>query len=276
MRTHVDWVTFTMPMIYGIDTQDAYANAIKRGFHDMFGEQLTADAFGGKWMKNEHGRAPYIDGWKLEGKGITLFASPTLSHCCVECSGEGCEALIVLDLLTMVLDSAKQRITRIDVACDIETDVMPLAFVSETNHVRMRTSGHYVSATGETCYVGSQKSERFARVYRYNSPHPRSNLLRVEHVFRKDYAKKVVQLYLKNGSNAISTSAGIAFGWSHAVWKPKEDIGETISIVNDNHKGNNSVFWLVNQVAPAFKRLVSEGVIKDQEQFFIRYFYSEQ
>lgn len=272
MRNHIDWLTFTMPMVYGLDTPDAYAKAIASGFLDMFGEEIRANVFGGEWRRLERGRAPYSDAWQLADKGLSLFASPTLSHCCVEISGAGCELLIKETNMDMVLQHCRERITRIDIASDITCDVHPIDFVGNTTHERMRTSGHYISETGETCYVGSQKSERFARVYRYNSPHPRSELLRVEHVFRRDAAKAVANAYVASGVDAVALSAGVAFGWSSPVWDAQGDAPPNISVVTATHKGNNTVFWLVDTVAPCFQRLVRDGVIKDAEGFIRRYF----
>jgi len=265
-----------MPMIYGIDTPNAYAEAIARGFLDMFGETIRANVFGGDWGKNEHGRAPYTDSWKLGGHGISLFASPSLSHCCIEISGEGCELLISTGNMEAVLEKCAARVTRIDIACDIETTTIPSAFVAVTSHERMRTSGHYVSETGETCYVGSQKSDRFCRVYRYNPPHPRCHLLRIEYVFRRDYAKVVAKRCVEEGTDAVSRAAQLSFGFTHPMVQGDGDKHADISIVSDSHKGNNTVFWLVDTVAPCFKRLVKEGVIKDPEQFIMRYFINEE
>ena len=271
MRTHVDWLTFTMSMVYVDEHQEAYADAIRYGFEDMFGVKLLADAFGGNWEKNERSRAPYTDAWKLAGGEITLFASPNLTHCCVEISGKGCETLISKDLLYKVLQSAHSRVTRIDVACDIETTVSPSEFVKEVNHERMRTSGQVISDTGETCYVGSQKSERYARVYRYNAPHPRAHLLRVEHVFRKDYAKKVAEAVINSDIQQVAKSSGDAFGWCHQVWDVAECDGADISIVKERGNSGGTIFWLVHSVAPAFKRLVQTGAISNPEEFVRRY-----
>jgi len=275
MRSHVDWVTFTMPMIYGIDTPTAYADAIARGFLDMFGEEIRRDVFGGNWSKNDHGRAPYTDSWQVENAGLALFASPTLSHCCVEISGQGCERILSLDRMDTVLQAASSRITRIDIACDVETDVDPPTFVAVKSHERMRTSGHYISETGETCYVGSQKSDRFCRVYRYNAPHPRSHLLRIEYVFRREQAKAIALACVESGTDSVAKTAELAFGFAHHLAEENRSAPATITVVSDNHKGNNTIFWLVDTVAPCFQRLCHEGVIKDPEQFITRYFLIE-
>lgn len=276
MRTHIDWLTFTMPMIYWGETIDAYANAIANGFVDMFGEKLRANAFGGNWEKNERSRAPYTDAWTLRSNSITLFASPNLTHCCVEISGQGCELLLDKRLLGDVLDKAKDRTTRIDIACDIETKVTPLEFVAQVSHERMRTSGHVLSDTGETCYVGSQKSERYARVYRYNPPHPRSHLLRVEHVFRKDNAKKVAEQLSANPVEAVAVSAGRAMGWAHEVWEPSVSDYIDISVTKERGNSGNTVFWMVHSVAPAFKRLCEIGAIPDAQAFLQTYFIDSE
>ncbi len=275
MRSHIDWLTFTMSMVYVDERTDAYADAIAYGFEDMFGKELLADAFGGTWEKNERSRAPYTDSWKLADNGITLFASPNLTHCCVEISGSGCERLIQTSLLDKIILCCQDRVTRIDIACDIETQISPVEFVKEVNHERMRTSGHVRSDTGETCYVGSQKSERYARVYRYNAPHPRAHLLRVEHVFRKEYAKKVAAECAVSGIEAVGMAAGLAFGWAHGEWRPAVVDSPDISITRERGNTGNTVYWLVNSVAPAFKRLCENGGIKDPEEFLQRYFLTD-
>lgn len=271
MRSHIDWLTFTMSMQYSEGEGDEYARAIERAFNDTFDAKTVVLAFGGRWEAQERSRAPYKDAWTLGGDGITLFASPTLVHCCVEISGSGCERLIGLDALQAVLSAVADRVTRIDIACDIETDVRPSAFVAEVSHERMRASGNQISETGETAYVGSQKSDRYARVYRYNAPHPRAHLLRCEHVFRRDYAKTVAQAVLGNSVEGVANAAGKAFGWAHPVWQPSVNDAPTIALVSESRKAGASIFWLTHSVAPAFKRLVREGAIKDPEAFFKTY-----
>jgi len=275
MRTHIDWLTFTMSMSYADQSDEAYANAIEYGFTDMFGVELMASAFGGNWEKNERSRAPYMDSWKLADNAITLFASPNLTHCCVEISGQGCEKLIQASLLDDVLCCCADRVTRIDIAHDIETQVLPSEFVSQVKHERMRTSGHVISDTGETCYVGSQKSERYARVYRYNEPHPRSHLLRIEHVFRKEYAKKVASEITGATLESVTTAAGNAFGWAHPIWDVSAVRGADISVVREQNGSGKTVYWLINSAAAAFKRLCADGTISRPEEFLDRYFRPE-
>ena len=255
--------------------EEAYHNALADAFEDMFGSALVSEAFAGTWQKRERSRAPYTDAWEIEGAGITFFASPSLNHCCCEISGAGCERLIALEALSRVLERAQERVTRVDIACDIETPVTPSQFVADLSHKRMRASGYQISETGETQYVGSQKSDRYARVYRYNPPHPRSHLLRIEHVFRREYAKVVAAACLTGSVQDIAASAGKAFGWASPIWDVVGAAHVDISVHGGDKSGNATLFWLVNSCAPAFKKLVKKGVLDDPEGFLARHFLSE-
>jgi len=272
MRTHVDWITFTMPMLYSDVGASAYSQAVEDAFTSTFDPETLKTAFGGGWHESEKSRAPYIDSWRDNLGGITLFASPNLTHCCVEISGAGCERLISGECLGEIITAIQARVTRIDVACDIETSVTPTAFAAITSHERMRASGYQKSETGETYYVGSQKSDRYARVYRYNPPHPRSDLLRVEHVFRREYAKVVSQRIVENGIHSVSRACGDAFGWSHPAWQPQDGTDSDISTNYTERKMGKTLWWIIKACAPAFKRLVNEGTIQDPDKFVQRYF----
>jgi len=282
MRSHIDWLTFTIAPRYGtfntegMDINDEYAEAINQGWIATFDADTLAMAFGGDWQKQEKSRAPYTDAWAQKGKGITLYAGISLNHFCVEISGQGCEILIQKGLMERVVLQTQRRITRIDIACDIETVISPSEFVEQVKHKRMRSSGYQKSASGETCYVGSRTSDRFARVYRYNEPHPRAHLLRVEHVFHKEYAKRVAYEILAAGIDTVATAAGEAFGWSHDVWNPNIGGVANLSIVSAERNAGKTVFWLVHSVAPAFKRLCEDGTILDPQAFIERFFLSPE
>jgi len=272
MRSHVDWLTFTLPMWFSTRTDDTYSGAIEFAFVSTFEAATLAKAFGGSWERQERSRAPYTNAWTMPDAGITLFASQSLNHCCVEISGSGCERLIALGEMENVMRSTVERITRIDIATDIETDVTPMQFTAELEHKRMRSHGTQISSTGETVYIGSQKSDRYARVYRYAKPHPRAHLLRVEAVFRKQNAKTVVGRLLDTGINAVAKAAGDAFGFNHVVWRPYDGQDADISIVSPSRTAGNTVHWLITAAAPAFKRLVESGDIRDAEAFIREYF----
>lgn len=274
MRTHIDWLTFTIPMVYQSEEEDDYENAIQAGLLYLFPSNLVADVFGGAWTHEKRSRAPYKDTWMDAEAGISVYASPNLSHAAVEISGAGCERIIKGAGFSDLLLGCHERTTRIDIATDIETSTLPSEFVFFTSHERMRASGFQKSETGETHYVGSKKSDRYARVYRYFPPHPRSNLLRVEHVFRRDYAKAVAKSLLGAEIERVAAAAGEAFGWSHVDWQPSAAEEVDISIVATERRQGSTVRWLLTSCAPAFKRLVADGTIRDAEEFLREYFLS--
>jgi len=259
----------------GAPASEVYADGIQGAYETTFARSTIETVFGGVWVENERSRAPYTDAWTLKDKGITLYASQTLNHCTVEISGQGCERLLAIGAMADVLKAIHDRTTRIDIACDIETETEPEDFVSETSHERMRSSGTQKSESGTTCYIGSRTSDRYARVYRYRKPHPRHKLLRVEHVFRKEYAKAVALQLMSSDESSVAAACGMAFGWAHRDWQVVLDKLEPITIVAPERNMGKTVFWMVDTVAPCFRKLVREGVIKEPEEFIKRYFMPE-
>lgn len=272
MRSHIDWLSFTFSPVYDSDPEDGYARAIQAGLLDMFTDDLVQAVFAGAWRTAQRSRAPYTDTWEDVESGISLYASPNLNHATIEISGAGCERLIEMGAIETVLEKCAQRITRIDIACDIETKTMPMDFVAKRDHERMRSNGMMNSDTGETCYIGSKQSERFARVYRYFPPHPRAHLLRVEMVFRREHAKKIATSIVANSIRDVVSSAGEAFGWSHEDWVVSSDHEVDLSITSPERNAGKTVSWLVRSVAPAIQRLIADGTIRDPQAFFEAYF----
>jgi len=254
---------------------DVYADGLQGAYETTFARSTIETVFGGVWERQEHSRAPYSDAWHLRDGGITLYASQTLNHCTVEISGQGCERLLALGAMADILKAVHERTTRIDVACDIETETEPEEFVKEKTHERMRASGIQTSESGTTCYLGSKSSDRFARIYRYRKPHPRAALLRAEFVFRRDYSKVVARACLEQSLHSVAASAGVAFGLCHPDWKPDNQSSVDISVVSSERNMGKTVFWMVDTVAPCFKKLVREGIIKDREEFIKQYFLSD-
>jgi len=273
MRNHIDWLTFTGNPVY--TAGDDLPRAILNGVYTLLGGKLMDALLTGEGKQRERSRAPYTYAWEWKKGSVVIFASPTLSHFTVEISGQGCESLIRSGAMEKVIAAVADRVTRIDIASDIETGVKPQEFVEKTKHKRMRASGYQKSETGETCYVGSQKSDRYARVYRYNAPHPRNHLLRIEHVFRREAAKLVSRAVRDKGTSVVAASAGDVFGWDHPTWQLGGDVGIDLSPVKAERNGGKTVTWLLTAVAPAFKRLVADGTIQNPQEFLSAYFLEQ-
>lgn len=205
------------------------------------------------------GRTPYASSFRSEG--VTLFvAGPDGSL--VEISGKGCAALSPKSILALIA-TLQETITRIDLALDLETTVDPKSFAEHTDGSPFAVSGHRASQHGVTYYVGSQKSDRYARVYRYFPPHPRHKLLRIEYVFRRHNARIVVEQILKHGLQATIESAGGLFCWSHPAYTL--DWREPIPAYKREKRSGSTVYWFYAQVVPAIKRLILTGVLTETD-----------
>jgi len=220
---------------------------------------LVADGLlRGKDFEPTKGRAPYSMGFARSDHGLYIYAHPNLSHVLFEFTGQGCDSLKSDDNPLGILEALADRLTRIDIACDMLTEVRPTEFVSKRDAGRFKTHSEFVSDTGETCYVGSRSSARYARVYRYNAPHERSHLLRVEHVCKGKDAGLTAKAILANGIARTTVALGAAYGWSHSAWQTENVTAAELSTWRPERHAGKSLFWLNASVAPAIKRLVRE------------------
>ena len=213
------------------------------------------------------GRAPYMVRWTCAHFGTTVLAHPGLSHVLIEFSGRGCEALREARQFDAALAGACSRLTRLDLAVDINPGCDPRAFVKEHSPTRFTANSTFTSNTGITCYVGSPKSDRFARVYRYKPPLPRSDTMRAEHVFRGDWARRIGALIVAKGLRTAAQYCGQVWGWTHAAWDVEES-NELITMSRElATRHPNKVLWLLTQVFPAMRRMEKEGIIENLREF---------
>ncbi len=267
IQTLVDWLSFTVPAPLGLDGDGSDVTyMIFQLIVKAIGDELSDDLLSMDFDRTG-GRAPYSVKATRADHFVTLFWGPKSNHILIEISGGGLEKIQRKNLLLKWLEAVRPRVTRLDVACDMPVQYTPADFVAAGYSARFASSGHLISETGETFYVGSQKSDRFARVYRYNPPHPRSHLLRCEYVFRKEQARLVAQEILDKGLVATSASAGVSFGWKHPAWQP--DLQTTDRLPSwrpDRHKAG-TVNWIIEQCFPALANLVKVGEIEDLSDF---------
>ena len=168
--------------------------------------------------------------------------------------------------------SVRNAITRLDYAVDVRTGVRPSEFGAKRQHQTFRSTSLIKSDTGETLYVGSPKSDRFCRVYRYAKPHPRHALLRIEYVFRRGMATSAVQAYLVSESDAqFQAQLGNTWGFTHPVWRPGEVTDERVRAPIVTRENEDTVLWLYKQVGPALRRVYDQGAI-DLEDWWAHVF----
>lgn len=272
-RVLVDWISFTFPVEgYIWDKVTGHAAGLDRALQNYLGDtwSIMRETMG-QWEQSG-GRAPYAASYRSD-VGMTLYYHPALDNALVEISGRGCDWLRTVGLERPVLHRARERVTRADLAVDIETATMPTEFASFAVSERFKALGIQQSDTGETCYIGSRKSERYCRVYRYFKPHPRSQYLRIEFVHRKRNARMFVNQAINSGYDwrGLANGGGEVYGFSHEDWNLSGDVIPLQSWTPERHAGK-TVSWLVSQVAPAFRRLVRDGVIDNPEAFVSEHF----
>lgn len=137
----------------------------------------------------------------------------------VEHTGAGCDHLQDRGILMDIIHAFSDRVTRIDIATDLYTATRPITFTDQRTNEKISASGHYISDTGETVYLGSKNSERFCRVYRYDGNHPRKDWLRLEYVYRRNDAKLIAHKLYTVSVADVAIASGERYGWQHHDWR---------------------------------------------------------
>jgi len=261
MITRVDWISFSIlvaPQPDGEhwDMAQQCLNALEE-MHIDLPEWFRLDS---SWTF-EKGRAPYAICFRRADNGISIYAHRNLSHALIEIAGRGCEEMQAHNLIHPVLEVVQKRLTRLDLACDMHVETRPLEFVAKRDTGRFRSHSEVVSESGETCYIGSKTSDRYARVYRYNPPHERAHLLRCEYVVKAENAKLLAQSILNDGELACAAALGETFAWEHEAWDTAGENAAEIEVWRPERREGKTLFWLADTIAPLIARLHNEGVL---------------
>jgi len=276
MRVLVDWLSFTLPVQGSDGDLEDFASSVMHTLYKHLGEEIFENVLNTEWTERTGGRAPYSYSHDVGETGIVVFTNPKRRELLLEVGGKGCEYLRDKVLLTKTIANVQTTVTRIDLAVDIKTTTLPHVFVPETNYPATLSYSRLSSKSGETVYLGSQRSEKFTRIYRYKAPHPRHKLLRVEFVFRRKVARTVCAELLVQGAKAVAKWAGEKAKLLHSDWQPEDDHEEFFVFDRPDREAGKTTYWLIQSVAPAFKRLVREGVITKPLDFLQTYFMPEE
>lgn len=267
MHIKIDWLSFSIPVPTDGDTTERevlYRALDWMVAHDIVLPEplMCSDAW--KWGR---GRAPYRASYSSPDNGITYFVHPALPHALVEISGRGCEHLSEYANAADLLEAITPRLTRLDLAADMLTDLDPLDFVAQREQGHFKSHSEHVSESGTTCYIGSRTSNRYARVYRYNPPHERAHLLRCEFVVKSEDAKLTAAAILQDGHFAVAKALGSSFGWQHPVWSVQTPTEAELRAYRPERREGKTLFWLADTVAPLLVKLHQEGAIDVQRWF---------
>lgn len=273
MQVKIDWISFTLVT----DHEPADTSELALIAEKLLNERnpyVAHTILAGENFSPSFGRTPYKLCLSNTDSTIRIYGQSHTATILVEMSGKACQRLDDFTDAWRFVDSVAERLTRIDTAVDIRTDTTPGGFIRSGYSKRFKHLGIVQSNTGSTAYVGSPKSDRFARVYRYNSPHPRHKWLRVEYVFRRKLATIAAQVYTDAaGWQDLADRLGVTWGWLHPDYDTSVLDAEKVPSLSAGTKAENeSIAWLYNQVAPAMSRLVNSGAL--DMTAFLEYVYT--
>lgn len=218
--------------------------------------------FDGQAIDRVPSRAPYRIALGRDDRSFTVFGNSHTGTVLYELTGRGCSGLYEWERAQVFISPLVDRLTRIDLAVDMENSTRPSVFSNERGPNGFRSLSYITSDTGETVYIGSPKSDRFARVYRYNEPHPRSHLLRVEFVFRRNLARSAAAELLDTKTKSeLMAKLGNTWGLQHREWRPEYHSDETIRTPSLTRNDEDTLMWLYKQVAPAIRRMLKTGAL---------------
>ena len=272
----LDWAAFTVPIEFTEKQpgENAFQKRIQRVV-DKLAEWLPdVLVHSTENLSVTTSQRPYRRAWKCPNMGWVINADWKRKECLIVFNGSACEQLRKVgglahkQVLLMVAESG----TRLDLATDIETmmDIKEIEVAGWTE--RISSTSYITSSSGDTLYVGSRKSEACARIYRYRDPHPRAHLMRVEHELKQGRARAVASIAALHGIEAAQLSVASRFDYKHHALLDRFT-GETYKIETEAHKKDKAKteIWLMTQCAPAFQKLVKEGVIDDPKAWVKKY-----
>lgn len=269
----IDWLQFTLPLVPGAGAgikNSGIAPALY--IHALLTEwgipaELAMILSPG--LTQTGASPPYNAGG--QSNGICWYwhdTSPHVDTMLCQITGTGCAYLRARGALDETLNWVHERVSRIDIARDIQTDQKIPDLFTTTKRV-----SHINTKSGQTYYVGSMKSDKYARVYTYSAPHPRAGFVRFECVYRRKYAAEAARVVIQRGverawgdmilSNRITLEGAL---------QREIDGAERLRIAPPVNTGAESTLvWLIECAAPAFRRLAREGKI-DAETFVAEHF----
>lgn len=281
----IDWYSFTLHQAKGLYENAEGCRIVADMLLQKYTGRLVSQHLGNPYdMYPMASRPPYRYGFQTGDRDFRIFGHPDREEMLFELTGRGCERLAKSSLLNELVNCTKDRVTRIDIAIDFPTITPPTAFVGAGYSKKFKAHSELVSSKGETCYVGSLKSDLFARVYRYNPPHPRADLLRIEHVFRRNRAKVVAGAIASGESQTeIERRAFATFQWKHFIVSTLVTVGNPFPTSASVTTHVSRQWWLYSQVAPAIAKALADGsldwddyvahvsgILENKQEFLVR------
>lgn len=274
-NNHVDWYSFSVLLLAeenALGDVDYCLDMGAKRLTELLGERLFADIFdtGGWYFAS--GRKPYRAAYKQQYTNLTIYCGGQ-NNILIECSGVTVAQLEKHNLLLPLLSATKQRSTRLDIALDF-TDTTASELQACFKNERVTARAYQNSTTGETFYLGSQKSDRFVRVYEYYAPNPRAGKPRIEFQLKKENAENAIHDLLANGVSDTAQKLLNSSKFELPIRVAETD--ETISAYRKDRKMSKTMRWIQTTVASSIKRAILNGEIEDPIKFFETWFLPEE
>jgi len=257
----IDYYAFTIPARLAFnEVTDEIQEFVQQTFTSLLtGEDILKSLESG-WSI-ERAKGFYSHRLRHETTGVALSFGSVNAHVYVELSGKACDCLESADALSPLITATAAKCSRIDFAVDFVTEEKPEWFSALRNDTRWKFCSHIISASGTTDYVGSRTGERMARVYRYNPPHPRAHLLRVEAEYKGQAAKAIVKELETHSLFDVCMMAHAVFGWHSGLWAGLES--NAVKVPYSAHTPDNAatVRWLYGTVASSVRKAILDGLI---------------
>lgn len=267
MLCKVDWLSFTIPTPSTFGTYSPETLPYIHEVTDAFLGGIWKPVFGGHGWQVDNGRGFYRYAITDDESKIVMSIGDINNHIYFQCGGQACDYMRSLSIYEQVVEKVSMRCSRIDFAVDFKCDVKPQDFIVNYQAASFKSGGRVHSPDGETCYVGSRKGERFARVYRYHPPHPRSENLRVEVEAKGEWAKILCKLCADEGDLTACLAAHAVFGWSHPLWQPNQAVQSLRGAKAYDTGSGSGLRWLNSTVAASLVRAHKEKVIDARSWF---------
>jgi len=261
MLCQIDWYSFTIPTITpitGIGVEGL--TSAYRAFDTVGFMWLLPDYTDDGWSINL-GRGFYKVRYQHQDTHISVSWGSVNPHVFVELDGQSCALLREAGILSSIIERTRESATRVDCSVDFETDLRPKEFAEYVGNERIFARGYMVSESGETAYIGARQSSRFARVYRFNPPHPRAGLLRVEAEYKGSAAKALLDVAKSSEVVALVTAAHEYFSWTHPLWVNSVPMALKVKLPVRDKAGTGNVRWLIRVAFPALLKANREGLI---------------
>jgi hypothetical protein len=259
MDAKIDYLSFTVPsVLFGA----GHGKDVWKITNDLLMEKAGAEFV--DWLARadwapSNGRGIYGASLYQPSTFTRIWFGGSANHILVEITGTGCSSLRDAHLLDLLIERVADRCTRLDVAVDMMDAGFPAEFVSAGYAKRFKSRSSWDTSEGFTEYVGSMKSELYARVYLYKPPHPRSGVMRVEMVTRAQRAKDAAAYHVQNGLTALALALGDTFQWQSPRWSRSQLEPSKLPTKREERHGGTTIQWLFRQVLPALLRLQNTG-----------------